>query len=196
MFADEKGVGDGESRMHISVAPPAKKESLYKSHKRVCGRALDEITTIPTFYPPSSPIAKIPPTTGLLRHLGELSSDRNASWHAFYGSPSAPQKRVLWLPIPAHRARFEKMRDHAIETRDPESVRVVLEQLLTMVDGERVTRRGVIEQTVEDFGVNEERLMEVEMTDEGVGVVWEEGRVDEAAGERVGFEGRRAQVNE
>ncbi|KAL8277832.1 hypothetical protein RQP46_009815 [Phenoliferia psychrophenolica] len=126
--------------------------SDFPTHKRVCGRKLADLTDVPISLTPRP----TPPTlsAGIKRQLDELPFSKNASWFAFYGSPSTCQRRHLVVLDPTTRAKFEAVRDKAIKDRDAESVAVIMHCLYGLVDGVKVTRAGVERQTVEEFGIS------------------------------------------
>ena len=135
----------------------------FANHKKVCGRKLADVTVVPTFT--SSPARpRAPITAGITRHRGEIRF-QNASWNAWYGTPSAPQKRVLLLSDPRNRAAFEAIRDRAIEERDVESVAAVMHALYPLADGVKVTRARIEAQMMTDFGLPIAELKKVGMTE-------------------------------
>ncbi|KAK4703713.1 hypothetical protein P7C70_g2497, partial [Phenoliferia sp. Uapishka_3] len=148
----------------LSLGDDAKKIAEYKFVEKDTVKLAD-VTSVPTFVSaPSKPT--IPLTTGIHRHLGEMKFDKNASWHAFYGTNSQPQKRIFCIPDIKTRKAFEKVRDKAIHERDLESVAVILELLYDLADGSKVTREGIERQMVGDFGIPLGELKKVGMNKE------------------------------
>lgn len=92
-----------------------------------------------------------------------MTSDPSAAWHAFYVPVENSQKRALVFLDLKQRAKVERIRDWAIERRDPVAISALLFFLMKkeVVDGVIVTAQAVLEQTVKDFGVSADVLRKV-----------------------------------
>lgn len=139
----------------------------YKVHKKICGKVLSDIYTVPTFTSP--PKLTIAPTVGIRRHLDALAHDEMpCSWQVFYGDR---RRSLLIIHSLAARKTFEAFRDKAINYRDMEAIGVIAAMLLKLVNGHSVTERLVMRQMTRDFGVTEREVREHTPTDQRLGAM-------------------------
>ncbi|GAA5924095.1 hypothetical protein JCM1841_004572 [Sporobolomyces salmonicolor] len=162
--------------------------SAWPEHKKICGKALSSIETIPTYsspthrtccdhdhdhhshVPEAAPARddiknakREPPTPGLLRQIKDFTP--NEVWHVYYTSPATdqPAKRAITFKENAKALKtFMSIRQIAFEFRDPRACgllcAVMLEGGVDDYVGGEVSEEMVAQQMKVDFGWTEEQL--------------------------------------